>query len=558
MQRILGTSSRTLSLWIGRTLVALAGGACVPELDHTDSDPDASIDRTPRVAGTVRDADGAALAEVSVSQDGELLGLTDAAGRFEIPAAAGDTVVLQFRKPGYVRGLERVQLADGPTALRVTLLGEAPAIAFDADAGGKLSGARGASIQAAPGSFVDREGNPISGIVDVHLTPLDPAVPAELAAYPGDGRARTAAGTTVQLESFGVVDVTVRQGDLDLTIAEGMGVVVEFPLPDPMPATPPETIALWGFDDVTGEWTEEGVATLDAARGVYVGTITHLSPWNCDQPLEATCVKGRVIDEGGDGIPGAYIIARGIDYLGDAAAVAGEGGEFCVPVRKSSRVEITAHLPGGEQLARELDSGSEDTDVPPACDDPRCLDGGDWVFAEGAGQDGGWQGGDACFGDDTEARLAMQLDGFVQDDIDWRGSAWFATCGALSGSTSAGSTFMLFEDDAMQVGVGISLEIDAAQTGDGVVASVYLFEDLQSTSASGLWLAQDCVAEVERNEVLAPGLFVVAGSGRCNVPAISAYGAEGEIEIVGEFSFEGVVVGSDVAAEVIYACCGYG
>jgi hypothetical protein len=350
--------------------------------------------------------------------------------------------------------------------------------------------------------------------------------------------------------------VTVRQGDTDLTIADGMGVVVEFPLPDPMPATPPETIALWGFDDATGEWTEEGTATLDLERGVYVGTITHLSPWNCDQPLEATCVKGRVVDESGDGIPGAYILARGVDYSGDSGATAGEGGEFCVPVRKDSQIEVTVYLPGGEQQTREITSGSQDTTVPAACDDPRCLDAGEWVFAEGAGDEDGWVGGDACFGDDIGARVSMDLEGDVQDDIDWQGSAWFASCGALSGSTSSGETTLLFMDEAMQpssgLGVMISVEVDAAETANGVPASVYLFEDL--ANYTDIWFTEGCTADVVTNEVLGPGIFHIVGRGTCAEPATTPYGT-GAIDIVGGFEFEGVVIGSDVASEVIYECC---
>jgi hypothetical protein len=198
-------------------------------------------------------------------------------------------------------------------------------------------------------------------------------------------------------------------------------------------------------------------------------------------------------------------------------------------------------------------SGSEGTEVPAACDDPRCLDAGDWVFPDGAGDEDGWQGGGAC-SDADDSHLSMQLDGYVQENIDWQGSAWFATCGALSGSTGSGSTLMTFQDDEMTLGVGISLEIDEAQTGEDVVASVYLFDQWASND-SEFWYAEDCVADVTRNEVLAPGMFHVAGSGHCNGPAVTLYGGSDEIDIVGTFEFEGVVISSDVATEVIYECC---
>jgi hypothetical protein len=539
--------------------VVFAGStlACSPPeagQDDDGADADATPD-APRIAGRVVDPNGTAIAGVAIVIDGETRATTDASGAFDLEADAAQTIVLALEADGFVRGLERVTVSSTATALRVTMLPQAPAIPLDADAGGRVTGQRGASMDAPPGAFVDRQGRAISGMVDVHLTPLNPSLRAELDAYPGDGRARTATGDTVQLETFGVVDVTVRQGDVDLTIAEGMGVSVEFPLPDPNPATPPATIPLWGFDEVAGVWTEEGTATLDAERGVYVGTIGHLSPWNCDQALEATCLRGAVTDASGDGIEGAYVIARGVDYIGDASAVAGEGGEFCVPVRRDSRVEITAYLPGGEELAREVDSGSEGTDLPPACDDPRCLDAGTWQFNDVEIDDGDapdWSG-DACV-DDGEAKLAMTLDGYTTAELQWSGSAWFATCGALSGSTSADSTVLMYQDPALALSVMVELELGPAETSASVPASVYLFEQLGNAQA-GWWIADNCVAEVSRNEVLAPGLFGVAGRGECSSPAMSLVGSDAPIDIVGAFEFAGVVVASDVPEETILQCC---
>lgn len=546
---------------VSLAMVAITSSACtVPAADT------AAAHGGPRIEGRVVDGDGDAVAGVAVMQDGAELGRTNASGRFTVMAAADAIVVLAFEAPGFVRGLERVQVADAATALRVQLRAQSPAIPFDADAGGRVQGDRGASLDAPPHAFVDRAGQPITGMVDIHLTPLDPAVPAELAAYPGDGRARTSEGGTVQLESFGVVDVTVRQGDTDLTIAPGMGVTVEFPLPavaDGAAASPPETIALWGFDEGAGVWTEEGVATLDLARGVYVGTIGHLSPWNCDQPLEATCVSGHVRDRSGVGIAGAYVIGNGVDYLGDASAVSGADGEFCLPARKQSIVDVTVYLPGGESLTRRIDSGSDDTDIPVSCGDPRCLDAGDWQLEVDAGADDGvgddgWNGG-ACFEDSEPSQLTMTLRGGLDASLDWDASPWLASCGALAGSTSAGSTWLMFQDVDAALAVLIELEVDPAMTGDAVPAQVYLLDDF-GTDTSGSdpsmwWIASECVADVTRNEVLAPGLFGVAGRGSCNAPATSVYGGSQGVDIVGSFDFRGIVIGDDVPSEVLYACC---
>jgi hypothetical protein len=550
----------------GALLVALGTASCLMGLPTPDDDgADGSQSEGPSLRGTVVDESGAPVADVRVERDGSEVARTDAQGRFELAAGSGDEVVLSFRAAGYVRGIERAAIANAPTALRVTLRAEAPAIAFDSTAGGRAEGMRGASIDAPPLAFVDRSGNPISGMVDVHLTPLDPGVASELAAYPGDGRARTFAGQTVALESFGVVDVTVRQGDTDLTIAEGTGVTVEFPLPASSPAEPPQTIALWGFDEQAGVWIEEGEAVLDADRGVYTGTITHLSPWNCDQPLEATCTRGQVIDADGTPIPGAYIMAQGIDYLGDSSAVAGDDGRFCLAARKDSRLEVTVHLPGGESLTREVTTGSDDTEIPAACDDPRCLDVGVWEFtgvdveAEGGqddGQDDGWQGGGACLGEDSPSDLSMTLQGAVDRSLDWSTSPWLASCGGLAGVADAGSTWVMFQDVDGALAVMISVEVDPAETANDVPAMVYVISDWQSgaTDLSGWWFAESCTVDVTRNDILAPELFRISGTGTCSAPAMALYGGEA-VEIAGEFSFSGVVFGDEIDSALVYECC---
>lgn len=550
----------------GALLVAFTTAGCLLGLpnpgDDNDDDSSGNESAGPSLRGAVFDESGAPLVDVSIERDGSEVARTDADGTFDLSAGSGEQVVLSFRAPGFVRGIERIEVANAPTALRVTMRTEAPALPLDSTAGGRVDGMRGASIDAPALAFVDRSGNAISGMVDVHLTPLDPSVASELAAYPGDGRARTYSGETVGLESFGVVDVTVRQGETDLTIADGMGVTVEFPLPASSPAVPPETIALWGFDEQAGVWTEEGEAVLDAERGVYVGTITHLSPWNCDQPLEATCVGGEVIDGDGTPIAGAYIMARGIDYLGDASAVAGDDGRFCLAARKNSRLEVTVHLPGGESITREVDTGSEDTEIPAACDDPRCLDAGTWEFtdvdveAEG-GADDGWGGGGSCLDDDAPSELSMTLQGGVDESLDWSASPWLASCGALAGVADADSTWVMFQDADSSLAIMISVEVQPAETGNDVPASVYVLSNWQTADAtdlSGWWYTEECTVDVTRNDILAPELFRITGRGSCSAPAMPLYGGD-PVEIAGDFSFSGVVFGDEIDSALIYECC---
>ena len=89
-------------------------------------------------------------------------------------------------------------------------------------------------------------------------------------------------GNRVNLVSYGVIDVTLKDTSGNpLQLASGQTATLEFPLPpnDPGDALMP----LWSFDTASGDWIREGDATRDAGAGVYRGTVSHFSPWNCDK-----------------------------------------------------------------------------------------------------------------------------------------------------------------------------------------------------------------------------------------------------------------------------------
>jgi len=334
------------------------------------------------VTGAVLDADGAALAGVSVSAAGASA-TTSSNGTFVLEIDAGPAVV-SFSLAGHLPSQKRVTVLDGkPTGLEVRLRKMEAPVQLDVTVGGSIAGLRGAALVAGAGAFVTGGGADVQGMVDIHLTPLDPSDEADLSSAPGDFSATGADGELVQLESFGMLDVTVMQGAEQLDIRSGTKVTVTLPGPANPTGDIPETIALWSFDEATARWKEEGTATYDAASNSYTGEIGHLSMWNCDKPLEATCIKGRVKDNSGAAVAGAWVVAKGVDYMGSSSATADAAGEFCVAVRKSSKVRVNAVHPDGGGTIREVESGAEDTTLPPQCDDPRCKDVGEWVIDKG-------------------------------------------------------------------------------------------------------------------------------------------------------------------------------
>lgn len=322
----------------------------------------------PAIVGVVLDTDGAPVSGASL-EAGAASALANGKGEFALEVVASGEVSVRVTAPGYVRTSKRVTVHDGPTRLDVRMIAEAAAVEFDSDVGGTVGGPRGASATVAPGVLVDGAGKMVTGKVQVALTPLDPST-GELAAYPGDLGATTLSGERVQLESFGVLDVTIRQNGHELTIKGGETIAIR--VPAPAAGTPPTTSALWSFDEATGLWKEEGVAVYDAATKTFTADIPHMSPWNIDKPLVSTCLRGVVEDEGGHPVAGAAVNSSGVDYFGGSAAVTGPDGVFCIVVRVASSVRITATHPSGGGTSRLVTSQDVVTPVPPVCGTDPC------------------------------------------------------------------------------------------------------------------------------------------------------------------------------------------
>ena len=337
----------------------------------SSSPPAATRDHVTALRGTITSVAGAPLSGVSVSA-GTVHATSRADGVYELHVTAGAQVVT-YEATSYVRSFERVTVVDGsPTQLDVTMLPMAAAVMLDASAGGTVTAARGASIVAPAHAFVDASGTVMTGMVAVHLTPIDPSVGPELGAAPGDFTGDMA-GTTVPLESLGMMDITVESSGARLQVAPGQ--TLEIHIPVAAGAHGPDAQApVWSFDETTGVWTDEGTASLDAGSGTYVATTHHMSVWNIDKPYLATCICGTVVERGAGPLPGARIDAEGLDYFGSSEASADANGRFCVAVRKSSQISVAAYHASGGGTTRTITSGAADTTVPVDPNDPRCVD----------------------------------------------------------------------------------------------------------------------------------------------------------------------------------------
>lgn len=326
--------------------------------------------------GTVQAADGRPLQQATVVVAGARA-MTDANGDFVIAISRIGDEVVRFGADGYLPAVRRVTIVDGkPTAAHVILKEREVAQQLTADTGGTVTGVRQAAVTIEPGDLSGSKETSVTGMVDVYVTPVDPSDGNEVQAL----TASFDDGVDL-LESFGMVDVTIMQGAEELDVAEGETLEIRIPAPAGTSSSElPESMPLWSLDEETGRWVEEGTLTLDPPTNTYVGEVSHLSAWNADVRATATCIAGVAVDEAGDPVPGAAVDTKGVDYSGSSATNTGDDGRFYVAVRKSSRVSVSVvHAAGGGET-RDVDSSGDDTNLPPAVGDPRCLDVGTFTI----------------------------------------------------------------------------------------------------------------------------------------------------------------------------------
>lgn len=298
---------------------------------------------------------------------------TDSEGRFELDVATGERVVLRIDHTGHARGIEPVRVLEGETSYLEARLAAVDATgSFDAMEGGSLAGSNGASATFPAGALRTASGDMVTGDVEVSLAALDPTDVNELRAFPGDFSASREDGSEGILETFVPMDISVRQGEEELQLADGMGAEVTFPV---FTGDAPTTITLWSLDPETGSWVEEGTAvrvTDQNGRRVYRARIGHMSWWNCDAFInERTCVRGCVTHDG-DPVPGAYIRVRGVDFRNEGGGSTDSNGCFAEDTKAGARLALQAEADVGiseQMFVTASETLMQASDDPDACQD---------------------------------------------------------------------------------------------------------------------------------------------------------------------------------------------
>lgn len=264
---------------------------------------------TASVQGRVLDENGAPVPGATVTS-GKSSVTTDENGIFNFNkiSLSSRFGFVKVVKDGYFSGSRSIMtVAGSENFVSIRLIPRAAKGNFDVSAGGAIAVQTGDTVSFGASSIVDAAtGTAYSGTVHVYASYLDPTASDVAQRMPGDLRGIGGDGKETLLQSFGMMVVELEgDGGERLQIADGKKATVSMKIPDAEKAKAPATIPLWYFNDTTGRWIEQGVATRKG--DLYVGEVAHFSWWNCDGPLGAVSFHVRLKDTHGNPVSFTYL-----------------------------------------------------------------------------------------------------------------------------------------------------------------------------------------------------------------------------------------------------------
>ncbi|MCS3795222.1 hypothetical protein [Niastella sp. OAS944] len=261
----------------------------------------------------------------AIVKAGSVTTTTDINGDFSISAASLDKNAgfIKVDKSDYFPGSRTITVnADAQNYITVQLIKKKVSGTVSGATGGNITVQGGGSVVFTGNSFVNTAGNvAYTGTVSVSTSFLNPIAANFTEIMPGTLRGITTTNEETGLQSFGMmaVELTGASGE-KLQLAAGKTATLTFPIAPELLADAPATIPLWSFNDTTGLWKEEGIATKQGNN--YVGTVGHFSFWNCDYPYGVVDFQARFKDENGKPLYKARVM---LNTKGDTISSFGGG-----------------------------------------------------------------------------------------------------------------------------------------------------------------------------------------------------------------------------------------
>ncbi|MBK9946917.1 MAG: hypothetical protein IPP12_07020 [Nitrospira sp.] len=177
----------------------------------------------------------------------------------------------------------------------------------------------GVRIQFKANSFVDVNGNPPPGLVDVQISTVDLQSGNQM---PGNYTVLESNNSVGVMQSYGAGVIEISSGATKYNIRSGMAATVMIPVDPTQLASGgalPGTIPLLSYDETRAVWKRDGKLILKTVSGkkAYVSKISHLTAYNSDLiKTDQACLAVQ-----NQGMPATYDLEWTIPQSGGAAPV---------------------------------------------------------------------------------------------------------------------------------------------------------------------------------------------------------------------------------------------
>jgi len=239
--------------------------------------------------GQVLNTSGEKLSDVEITI-GSQQTFTDQNGVFVLnnTSAYEKFAFVSARKIGYINGSKTILPAsNGVNDIQITLLKKEIIGSVSSGENSEITLPNGSKVEF-QGDFIDTAGNSYNGQVDVSMNYLEPNAENIFSEMPGMLFGMREDGSASGMETYGMLAVNLSSpGGEQLNILDSAPATITFPVSVSTPDAPSE-IPLWYFDEATGYWKEQGIATR--VGNTYVGEVTHFSWWNCDLSVQVVTV----------------------------------------------------------------------------------------------------------------------------------------------------------------------------------------------------------------------------------------------------------------------------
>ena len=210
---------------------------------------------------------GADVTDVHVLYDDVTYDVTKSQFLFEATPRAG-VIVFQVKSSSFMPRLVTLDVNEGVAQVyvEVSLVARPSPDVVDAATGAQLQvvtpGMSSAvSVTIPPGAFQDKNGDPVSGNVNVFLSISDPRLPDGLDSASGEFTFQDSEGETRLLKTFGVVTLLAEDTNGNEVYLSGKATMTLNT--DAMALAVGESVALWVIDGASGTWRK----TVDMMTG---------------------------------------------------------------------------------------------------------------------------------------------------------------------------------------------------------------------------------------------------------------------------------------------------